>query len=126
VLGDGWRPVRAGTMGEWMTARLLARGGGTGAARAAAGWGGDRYALLARGDDRALVARWTWDTARDADEFAAALRLWGDGGLPDSEPAGRDAWRTPDGAAAVHRDGDTITLALAPDPALARAAARAD
>jgi hypothetical protein len=46
--------------------------------------------------------------------------------LPDSTPAGRDAWRTPRGAAALHRDGDTITLALAPEPGLARAAARAD
>jgi hypothetical protein len=126
ALGDGWTPLHAGTMGEWVTGRLLARGGGTGAAEAAAGWGGDRYALLGRGDDRALVARWTWDTARDADEFTAALRDWGDGGLPDSEPAGEDAWRTPDGAAALHRSGATITLALAPDPALARAAARAD
>jgi hypothetical protein len=126
ALGAGWKRQRAGTMGEWMTARLLARAGGTSSAEAAAGWGGDRYALLARGEDRALLARWTWDTARDADEFTAALRAWGDGGLPDSTPAGRDAWRTPGGAAALHRDGDTITLALAPEPGLARAAARAD
>jgi hypothetical protein len=126
ALGDGWKQVRAGTMGEWMTGRLLARAGGTGSADAAAGWGGDRYALLGRGKDRALIARWRWDTARDADEFATALRAWGDGGLPDSETAGADGWRTPDGAAALHRTGDTITLALAPELALARAAARAD
>jgi hypothetical protein len=126
ALGHGWEQRRAGTMGEWMTGRLLARAGGTGSAKAAAGWGGDRYALLARGEDRALVARWRWDSARDAGEFAAALRAWGDGGLPDSEAAGADGWRTPDGAAALHRAGDTITLALAPDLALARAAARAD
>jgi len=38
---------------------------------------------------------------------------------------GRHAWRTPDGAAALAvRDGD-VTLALAPDPALARRVARA-
>jgi hypothetical protein len=109
-----------------MTGRLLAKAGGTGAARAAAGWGGDRYALLGRGDDRAIVARWTWDSARDADEFTEALRAWGAGGLPDSEPAGADTWTTPGGAAALHRSGDTITLALAPDVALARTAARAD
>jgi hypothetical protein len=126
ALGDGWKPLRTGTMGEWLTWRLLARAGGTDAADAAEGWGGDRYALLARGDDRALVARWTWDTTADADEFADALRAWGDGGLPESEPAGADAWTTPDGAAAMQVRGDTITLALAPDPALARAAAAAD
>jgi len=127
ALGPGWRPLRRGVMGEWMTGRLLARAGGTGAAAAAAGWGGDRYALLGRGGDRAIVARWTWDTPRDADEFDAALRAWVDGGLPGARPAGRaDAWRTPDGAAALHRAGDTVTLVLAPDLALARAAARAD
>lgn len=126
ALGGGWERVRTGTMGEWMTGRLLAKAGGTGSGDAAAGWGGDRYALLRRGAEHALVARWTWDTARDADEFAAALRAWGDGGLPDSEPAGEDAWTTPDGAAALHRSGDAITLALAPRLALARAAARAE
>ena len=93
---------------------------------AAAGWGGDRYALLERGDERALVMRWTWDSGRDGAEFADALRDWGDDGLPDSTPAGRDAWRTPAGAAALAiRDG-TATLVLAPDLALARRAARAD
>jgi len=76
--------------------------------------------------EAALVARWTWDSDRDAGEFTAALRAWGDGGLPDSEPAGRDAWTTPGGAAALHRSGDEITLVLAPRVALARAAARAD
>ena len=62
---------------------------------AAAGWGGDRYTLLGRGDERALVMRWTWDSPRDEAEFAAALRAWGGEGLPESTPAGRDAWRTP-------------------------------
>ena len=126
ALGDGWRELQGGVFGEWLTARVLARAGGTGAAKAAAGWGGDRYALLGDGDERALVARWRWDTPRDADEFAVALRAWGDEGLPDSEPAGEDAWRTRDGAAAIARRGDVLTLALAPDPRLARRAARGD
>ena len=67
-----------------------------------------------------------WDSPRDADEFAAALRAWGAEGLPGAEPAGADAWRTPDGAAVVARRGDVLTLALAPSAALARRAARAD
>ena len=125
ALGEGWRTVRGGTLGEWLTGRLLAGAGGTASGDAAAGWGGDRYALLSRGDDRALIARWTWDTPADEDEFATALRAWGGEGLPESSPAGRDAWRTPSGAAALHRTGGTVTLALAPDLALARAAARA-
>jgi hypothetical protein len=125
ALGESWRTLHRGTLGEWLTGRLLARAGGTSSGEAAAGWGGDRYALLARGDDRAVVARWTWDTRADEEQFATALRAWGDGGLPDSTPAGPDAWRTPSGAAALHRAGGTVTLALAPDVASARAAARA-
>jgi hypothetical protein len=125
ALGDGWRPLRATTMGEWMTGRLLARAGGTSWSDAAAGWGGDRAVLLGRGDDRALVARWTWDSRRDVRQFTRALRAWGDEGLPDSTPAGPDARRTPSGAAVLRRAGGVLTLVLAPDIALARTAARA-
>jgi hypothetical protein len=125
ALGRGWRSLRGGTLGEWETGQLLARAGGTSGAEAAAGWGGDAYALLGRGADRALVARWTWDSQRDAREFAAALRAWAAGGLPGSAAAGRDAWRTPTGAAALAERAGAITLALAPDVPLARRAARA-
>jgi hypothetical protein len=124
ALGAGWRRLRGGTIGEWETARLLARAGGNGAAAAAAGWGGDAYALLGRGARRALVVRWRWDTPRDEREFATALRAWGADGLPGSIAAGRDAWRTRDGAAAIAARGGAVTLALAPDLALARRAAR--
>ena len=126
ALGAGWRPALRTTFGEWQTQKLLARAGGTGSSKAAAGWGGDRYALLERGDERALIVRWTWDSARDRADFVAALRAWGEEGLPDSTPAGHDAWRTPEGAAAIAVRGDTATLVLAPDAALARRAARAD
>ena len=77
ALGAGWRPALRSTFGEWQTQKLLARAGGTGSAQAAAGWGGDRYALLERGGERALVMRWTWDSGRDEAEFARALRAWG-------------------------------------------------
>jgi hypothetical protein len=126
ALGPGWRTLTGATFGEWQTQRLLARAGGTGAADAAAGWGGDRYTLLARGDERALVLRWVWDTPRDRAGFERALRAWGDGGLPGSEPAGRDVWRTPRGYAALATGGGSVTLVLAPGRALAVRAARAD
>jgi hypothetical protein len=125
ALGEDWRVLRTSTLGEWLTGRLLARAGGTSWSDAAAGWGGDRALLLGRRNDRALVARWTWDTRKDADEFTRALRAWGDEGLPDSTPAGADAWRTPSGAAALHRSGDAVTLVLAPSVARASLAARA-
>jgi hypothetical protein len=53
--------------------------------------------------------RWRWDTPRDAREFETALREW----LP----------RQPGPSAVVARGRD-VTLALAPDAALARRLAR--
>lgn len=40
---------------------------------AASGWGGDRYALIAKGQGRLLVWSTRWDSVEDADEFAACL-----------------------------------------------------
>lgn len=79
----GWRQTAAGQLGEFATAQLLVtastgdRSRDAGMARAAAGWGNARYALWRRAGggrpSHALIARWTWDTRRDADEFADAL-----------------------------------------------------
>jgi hypothetical protein len=113
--GAGWRPLTAGTFGEWQTGQLLQRSGAD-ARRAAAGWGGDRYALWRRGSGPCgapcprrdlLVMRWRWDTAADATEFAAALRGAVEEGL------GRG------GAARVRAQQRQTTLVLAPDEAAA-------
>jgi hypothetical protein len=55
---------------------LVARGAATDAARAAAaGWGGDRVALVSHGTQgEALVWTTAWDTEADALEFEAALK----------------------------------------------------
>jgi hypothetical protein len=72
-LGRGWTRLAGGTFGEWQTAQLLARSGHEQPA-AAAGWGGDRYALWRRGGRDVVAIRWRWDTRRDAREFAPVLR----------------------------------------------------
>jgi hypothetical protein len=116
--GAGWTRVAGGTWGELQTREMLAAGGGGGDVdAAAAGWGGDRWALWrsapvgdgcrspCRAED-VLVMRWRWDTARDRAEFAAALRRF-------------VGVRLRGGAAVVVRGG-AVTLALAPAVALAR------
>ncbi|MDA0165743.1 hypothetical protein OM076_36085 [Solirubrobacter ginsenosidimutans] len=111
-LHDDWRRTLSGTWGEWQTNELL----GGNAEAAAAGWGGDRYELWQKGAASCgspppcraadvLVMRWRWDTPRDAREFETALR---------AAPVARV-----DGAT-VEAHGDTVTLVLAPTPALAR------
>ncbi|HWK26249.1 MAG TPA: hypothetical protein VNS09_06795 [Solirubrobacter sp.] len=111
ALGAGWRRTASGTFGEWQTRELI------GDAKAAAGWGGDRYELWQQGtcedspcrDRDVLVMRWRWDSERDAREFDAALR---------EAPVARDANAT------VWFWRNTVTLALAPTAALARRVAK--
>lgn len=72
-----FRERSGGEMGE-IGVRLLLRemggGGSESADRAAAGWGGDRFEVYARGAERRLVWLLDWDTEPDADEFVAAAQ----------------------------------------------------
>jgi hypothetical protein len=68
----GWRTATTGVFGEWQTGQLLARSGHAWG-DAAAGWGGDRYALYQRGGEDRVVMRWAFDTPRDLEEFRRVL-----------------------------------------------------
>jgi hypothetical protein len=79
-LGAGWKVGLEDTLGEFSLRVWLANAGGgkgaAGAVTAAAGWGGDRVALLDGPDGATAVAiSTTWDTGADAAEFATAARL---------------------------------------------------
>jgi hypothetical protein len=78
-LGAGWSATPADTLGEfqvgsWLRARgVTGAGGGVSGDVAAAGWGGDRYALINGPNGAyALVILTTWDTPADATEFSTA------------------------------------------------------
>ena len=75
VLGSGWKEVGRDTLGElllriWLTQNAVPAA----VARVAVqGWGGDRLVLLHNSSgDPTIGLRTEWDTAVDADEFAAA------------------------------------------------------
>lgn len=85
-------PGAQGVFGEWQTAELLALAGGTDAERAAAGWGGDAYAVR----EDAVVIRWLWDTPRDRAHFLRKLRDY-------TEEMDRGT---------VTTDGDAVTLTV--------------
>ncbi len=74
-LGTGWTVPLQDTMGEMQLEILLREGGASNSKAAAAGWGGDRVALV-QGPDGAVgvVLDTAWDTAADATEFATALQ----------------------------------------------------
>jgi hypothetical protein len=75
-LGAGWKVAAEDTLGELQMGIWLREGGVATAAAdaAAAGWGGDRLAVLEGPDgDWAVAIETAWDTKRDADEFDAAV-----------------------------------------------------
>jgi hypothetical protein len=74
-LGKGWTIAAQDTFGELQTGIWLKEGGvpATTADAAAAGWGGDRLAVLdGPNDSWAIVMDTAWDTDKDATEFEAA------------------------------------------------------
>jgi hypothetical protein len=74
-MGKGWKESMQDTFGEFQLGVWLRASGvrSSDASGAAAGWGGDRLAVLAGPDDAwAVVMRSTWDTADDARAFQLA------------------------------------------------------
>ena len=90
-LGDGWCVPLQDTLGELQLRIMLGDAAGVDSATAqaaAAGWGGDRVALI-DGPDGAtgVVLDTRWDTDADAGEYAAALA----GIVPKLQALGRSA-----------------------------------
>ena len=74
-MGDGWKVATQDTFGEFQLGVWLRESGvrASDASAAAAGWGGDRLAVLNGPDDAwAVVLRSTWDTDDDATAFRQA------------------------------------------------------
>ena len=74
-LGTGWKIAAQDTFGELQTGIWLKEGGVPAATAdaAAAGWGGDRLAVVDGPNDAwAVVMDTAWDTDKDATEFASA------------------------------------------------------
>jgi hypothetical protein len=106
-LGAGWSETYADTLGEAGIRVWLERGVDSSvAATAAAGWGGDRVASL-DGPGGTWAVAWilAWDSAADAEEFAAAAD-------PAVGPLGHAVVRHAAGSATVTvlAAGDTATL----------------
>ncbi len=108
LAGPGWRLLDDDALGELGTRALLATWLDRSphddvVVQAAAGWGGDRYAVLSHRAHGLAVQWWTaWDSAEDADQAAVALRA----GLARAD--GTHALQ-------VHGDRVLLTLGLSPD-----------
>jgi hypothetical protein len=120
ALGAGWRRIDADVSGEWgyylVLDQFLKDEKRSGAA--AAGWGGDRYALYehARTGATALAHVSVWDTEQDAVEFFDAYvertaRRYAPAAAETGRTSGpRRAWRTPSGLVTVERQGARVLV----------------
>lgn len=101
-LGSGWTSSLEDGMGEFQVRLWLReRGQAEAAPEAAAGWGGDRFAVLdGPGEAWAVVGRLAWDSPSDADQFVAAADAAIDGG---------------DHPGSVRRVGDEVLVVVASD-----------
>ena len=126
-LGAGWKATPADTLGEfqigsWLRARgVTGANGGVSGDAAAAGWGGDRYALIdGPGGAYALVILTTWDTPADATEFAtaAAEAIRGVPGRARVATIAPGTAAIPRGGVAVLYASDAATLATLATAAL--------
>jgi len=133
-LGRGWRMADNDVFGEWGCYILLDEFLQTidVSKRAAAGWGGDRYALFVgprRTTDVVVALKTVWDTEADAREFfdAYVRRTSKRYGVAPAEvaPAARQVWKTKEGAVVVERLGSAVViLEGTPDGVDAKALAR--
>jgi hypothetical protein len=80
----GAKPVFEGTLGEFLIRVLLRQGAESElAVSAAAGWDGDRYAVVENGGgSHRLLWRSVWDSEADALEFRDALKSYAEGRFP--------------------------------------------
>ena len=108
VLGSGWRRLETDVHGEWGYFQILKAylPPGEQAAKAAEGWGGDRFAIYAgpRADDALLIQVSAWDAAADAAEFYDAYV---------ERTRGRDTLPPPTGAARGPDSGRALLTAAA-------------
>ncbi len=128
-LPPGWSEVRRDVFGEFMLSVFLSGGNiPTVAANAAAGWGGDAYALYRNEQGHGLLTmKFRWDSDEDLDEFWTALvALFLAEGLGPglSSDYGTTAQWLGDGRAAhAERSEDSVVLIIGHTTILVRLAA---
>src|SRR5207237_3237501 len=122
ALSPGWRRIDYDVNGEWNYYQILAEylSSDQEAERAAAGWGGDRYAVYEQAQTgRVLITQATaWDTEQDAREFADAYakrveKRYRDA-APEAQPSApafvRNVWRTGEGLVVMQRQGAHVVI----------------
>ncbi len=116
-----WQLYDEGSLGEWrLLATLDAHLSPDVADQAAEGWGGDRYVLLEGRTDAELsfVLVTQWDTMRDAHEFYAALRNYGEAryGEPTEHTVSTAHWDRADQSVLIQLVSNQAVWIISPSP----------
>ena len=119
-LGQQWRHVGDGTLGELDTRVLLEQyGDRLEAAHVASAWSGDRWQLLEKDAHSAIVLKWTWTTEADAANFFSAygraLRTRFPNAVTDEASSSRQALTTPIYATDLRVQGRQVIAVIAFD-----------
>jgi hypothetical protein len=122
TLGQGWRQINQNTLGEMAIGLMLTEYTDSNrASRAAAGWGGDRWALLEKDGRQALVLSTVWDTSTDAREFfdteGLALKSRFSGATQDEASDARQALTAATNATDLRISGTKVQVVLSFDRA---------
>lgn len=131
ILGEGWRELDRGVMGEWYTFLILAHGlnpearlNESESKTASDGWGGDEY--LVYYDDQngniVLVMHTSWESVNDATQFYNAFQKHSTDrfGAPSNLQNNRIGWTHEGGYTELSTQNQFTTWVLAPDEAIAQ------
>ena len=121
VLGPTWKRIDSDVNGEWGFYLILDEflNDATESQRAAAGWGGDRFAIYETGKpDEVFVAQLTaWDTALDATEFFEAYAKRTIKRYPEAKESRsrtargeRVSWETANGGVVMESNGSRVAI----------------
>ena len=121
LLGPTWKRIDTDVNGEWGFYLILDEflNDATESKRAAAGWGGDRFAIYETGKpDEVFVAQLTaWDTALEATEFFEAYAKRTMKRYPEAKESRsktvrgeRVAWETPNGGVVMESNGSRVAI----------------
>ena len=131
ILGDGWRELDRGMMGEWYTFLILAHGlnpearlGELEAQTASDGWGSDAYVVYS--DDQnngiVLVMHTSWEGLNQASQFNNAFQKHSTSrfGAPSTSGPNRVGWFHEGGYTELRIQDQYTTWIIAPDEGMAQ------
>jgi len=101
VLGDGWRELDEGVLGEWYTYLVLSAGNdpeirleASEARDAAAGWEGDRYIALQNETtgEMLVLHKALWEDGKEAREYSEAFQRYAEKRWGERQSGYEETW----------------------------------